>query len=349
MSPRAALRTPDDLLAARLIPAAQREDAARVADRYAVAVTPAMARLIDPSDAADPLGRQFLPDARELETAPAERADPIGDGAHSPLPGVVHRYPDRALFAPTLVCPVYCRFCFRRARVGPGAGAALTKSQIAAALAYFAAHPEIREVIFTGGDPLGLTAARLGALVASVAAIPHVETIRLHSRVPVVAPERIDAAMLDALAGGGRTIVVAAHANHPREFAGEARAALRRLSRAGVMLLGQSVLLKGVNDDPATLEALMRAFLAAGVKPYYLHHPDLAPGTAHFRLPVARGLEIVAALRGRISGLAQPAYMLDIPGGFGKVALDGPKARARADGAWELTDFRGATHLYRDG
>ena len=203
-------------------------------------------------------------------------------------------------------------------------------------------------MIFTGGDPLGLTATRLGELVAAVAAISHVATIRLHSRVPVVAPERIDAAMLAALRAADRTVVVAVHANHPREFAAPARAALRRLAGAGVMLVSQSVLLTGVNDDPATLEALMRAFLASGVKPYYLHHPDLAPGTAHFRLTIDRGLAIVRALGGRLSGLARPAYMLDIPGGYGKVALDSAAARRRPDGAWELTDFRGAAHLYRD-
>ncbi len=342
------LRTPDDLVAARLIPEAQRETAARVAARYAIAVTPAMAGLIDPADPADPIARQFVPDPREFATSPSERPDPIGDGAHSPVRGVVHRYPDRALFAPTLVCPVYCRFCFRRETVGPGAGAALTKAEIAGALAYIAAHPDIREVIFTGGDPLGLTPTRLGALVSAVAEIAHVATVRLHTRVPVVAPERIDAAMLAAVAAPAKTVVVAVHANHPREFTAAARAALKRLALAGVMLVSQSVLLKGVNDDVATLEALMRAFLAAGVKPYYLHHPDLAPGTGHFRLPVARGLELVAALRGRLSGLAQPAYMLEIPGGFGKVALDGPRARRVADRAWELTDFRGRAHLYRD-
>ncbi|MBK9080568.1 MAG: lysine-2,3-aminomutase-like protein [Rhizobiales bacterium] len=346
------LRDPAALARAGLIAPERAAALEEVAARYAVAVSATSAALIDPTDAADPIARQFIPDPRELQARPQELADPIGDGVHSPTRGVVHRYPDRALFAPTLVCPVYCRFCFRREVVGPGAQAALSRGEIAAALDYFRAHSDIREVILTGGDPLGLTPARIGALVGALAEIPHVATIRAHSRVPVATSERVTDDFVAALAGPirarGKTVAVAAHANHPREFTPAARAALRRLADAGIMLLSQSVLLAGVNDDADTLAALMRAFVAAGAKPYYLHHPDLAPGTGHFRLPIARGLALVRGLRGRVSGLAQPTYVLDIPGGHGKVALDSAAARPLDEGLWELTDFRGRAHLYRE-
>lgn len=337
------------LEAAGLIAPQDARALAPVAARYAVAVTPAMAALIERGAADDPIAAQFTPHVGETSQRAEELADPIGDGAHSPLRGLVHRYPDRVLIAPTLVCPVYCRFCFRRETVGPGAGAALSGAELEACFDYVRARPAIREVILTGGDPLALSARRVAMIMEALAAIPHVGVARWHSRVPAVAPERVTAGFAQALASrAGLACVVALHANHARELTPAARAALDRLRRAGVMLVSQSVLLKGVNDDAATLAALMRAFVEAGVKPYYLHHPDLAPGTARFRLTIAQGLAIVRRLRGRVSGLMVPAYMLDIPGGHGKVALESAAARLRPDGQWELTDFRGATHLYRD-
>lgn len=346
--PARSLRDPAALAAAGLIAPERVAALAPVAARYAVAVTPAMAALIDPADPADPVAAQFLPDPAELTQAPGEIADPIGDAARSPLRGLVHRYPDRVLLTPTLVCPVYCRFCFRREVVGPGAGAALTRGELDAALAYIAARPAIREVILTGGDPLALPARRLAALSEALAAIAHVGTARWHSRVPVVAPERVTQAFCAALASReALSSVVAVHVNHARELTREARAALRRLQRAGVMLVSQTVLLKGVNADAATLAALLRALVETGVKPYYLHHPDLAPGTARFRPSIDEGLEIVRALRGHVSGLMVPTYVLDIPGGFGKVALDSAAAR-RCERGWALTDFAGRIHAYRD-
>mgnify|MGYP001208022347 CR=1 FL=1 len=347
--PSRPLRDSDALARAGLIDAARAQALAPVAARYAVAVTPAMAALIDPADAADPIAAQFVPDPDELVHAPGEIADPIGDSARSPLRGIVHRYPDRALLTPTFVCRVYCRFCFRREVVGPGEGAALTKGELDAAFAYIAARPAIREVILTGGDSLALPARRIEALMERLGAIPHVGTARWHSRVPVVAPERLKEAFCAALASrDGLSSVVAVHVNHARELTAAARAALRRLQRAGVLLVSQSVLLKGVNADAATLAELMRALVEAGVKPYYLHHPDLAPGTARFRLSIEDGLAIMRALRGHVSGLMIPAYVLDIPGGFGKVALESGAARRNEDGSWSLTDFRGGLHAYRD-
>jgi lysine 2,3-aminomutase len=346
---RASLRDLGGLARVGLIAPRQAEALAPVAARYAVGVTPAMTALIDRNDPADPIGAQFLPHADELRHTPQELADPIGDGARSPLRGIVHRYPDRLLLTPTLVCPVYCRFCFRREAVGPGAGAALSRAELDAAFAYAAARPAIREVILTGGDPLALTPRRVGALMDRLAEIPHVGTARWHSRVPVVAPEAITPELCAALASReGLASVVAVHANHPKELTGEARAALRRLQKAGVTLVSQSVLLRGVNAERETLVALLRGFVEAGVKPYYLHHPDLAPGTARFRLSIDEGLALYRSLRGHVSGLMLPTYVLDIPGGHGKVALDSGAARRIGAGEWELTDFSGAAHMYRD-
>jgi lysine 2,3-aminomutase len=320
MTAHTPLRSIDALVARGLVAPERREALEAVAARYAVSLTPALAALIDPADAADPIARQFIPDAAELVTLPQELADPIGDDAHSPVEGVVHRYPDRALLKLVHACPVYCRFCFRREMVGPG-GASLSGEKLDAALAYLASRPEIWEVIMTGGDPFILSARRVREVAKRLAAIPHIKVARWHTRVPVVDPERITADYARALRVPGKASYIAIHANHPREFTPAARAAIARLADAGHVLLSQSVLLRGVNADVATLAALMRAFVENRVKPYYLHHPDLAPGTSHFRLSLAEGQALVKSLRGHLSGLCQPTYILDIPGGAGKVPV----------------------------
>ena len=332
------MRSGRALNAAGLIPADRVGEADSVARRYAVAVTPQIANLIDRGAADDPLARQYLPDIRELTRTPEERDDPIGDDARSPLPGVVHRYPDRVLLMPTTTCPVYCRFCFRRERVGHGA-TTMSAVEIDEALAYISARPEIREAILTGGDPMILSPRRLGDILRRVAAIETVEVLRIHSRVPVADPRRINDAAVAALRQRV-PVYVSIHCNHPRELDGEAARAIAALADAGVPLLGQTVLLKGVNDDAETLEALFRALVRHRVRPYYLHHPDPAPGTAHFRLSIEEGQALVRALRGRISGLCQPTYVIDIPGGYGKVPV-GPSFRDE-DGA--LRDWRGSVH-----
>ncbi len=306
-------------------------DLERVAARYAVAITPDMARLIDRGDGRDPIARQFVPTAAELIEAPLERADPIGDFAHEAAPGVVHRYSDRALLKVVHACPVYCRFCFRREMVGPG-GEALTGAKLDAALAYVAAHPRIWEVILTGGDPFMLSPRRAAEVTARLSAIPHVKVLRWHTRVPVVEPARVTDAFATAIGETDRALVVGVHANHPRELTHEARAALKRLARAGAMLVSQTVLLKGVNDDAATLAALMRGFVEAGVKPYYLHHADLAPGTSHFRTTIAEGQALMRALHAQISGVAMPTYVLDIPGGVSKAPVGPAYLRDGGDG-----------------
>jgi lysine 2,3-aminomutase len=336
-----ALRSASALVEAQLIKPERLVALKNVASRYAVAITPAVVDLIDSVDPRDPIALQFVPDERELETHAEESADPIGDAAHSPVPGLVHRYPDRVLLKVVNACAVYCRFCFRREMVGPGRGA-LTGKSLAAALDYIAQAPKIWEVILTGGDPLVLPPRRLKDLMTRLTAIDHVKVVRLHTRIPVVAPEHVTPGLLRALRTGKATYMVL-HANHPRELTEEARAACARVVDAGIPMLSQSVLLRGVNDDVETLGALMRALVECRIKPYYLHHADLAPGTAHLRTSIVQGQVLMRALRGRYSGLCQPQYVLDIPGGHGKSPI-GP-IYLSADGS-QITDFKGARHVY---
>jgi lysine 2,3-aminomutase len=323
---------------------------AEAARSMAIAVTPEMVRLIDRGDLAnDPIARQFVPSVHETEIAPEELADPIGDEARSPVKGIIHRYPDRVLLKPLHVCPVYCRFCFRREKVGPG-GEALSPAELDGALDYIRGHSEIWEVILTGGDPLMLSERRLAELIGALDAIAHVAVIRIHSRVPIVDPDRVTDALVAALKPKRAGLWLAVHCNHPRELAVETRAALARLADAGIPLMGQTVLLAGINDDADTLSELMRALVTARVKPYYLHHPDLVRGTGHFRVSIARGQALMKELRGRLSGLAQPTYVLDVPGGHGKVPI-GPRYlgedRLNDDsGALLIEDAFGGRHSY---
>jgi lysine 2,3-aminomutase len=306
-----------------------------------------MEALIDANDASDPIAAQFRPDARELNIAPDELGDPIGDEAHAPVKGVVHRYRDRCLLKLVHVCPVYCRFCFRREMVGPQGDGTLTGAELDEALAYIATHPEIWEVILTGGDPFLISARRAREITERLAAIPHVKIIRWHTRVPVVDPLRVTPDLVDALRVEGATTYVVLHTNHPRELTDQARAAIARIVDAGVPMLAQTVLLKSVNDDADTLEALMRALVEARVKPYYLHHLDKAPGTSHFRCTIAEGQALVQELHDRASGLAQPSYVLDIPGGHGKTPLTPTNVR-ETEAGYAMRDRKGAWRDYED-
>jgi lysine 2,3-aminomutase len=345
MTAARSLKTAEELVSAGLIEPEKLPDIRAVADRYAIALTPTMVSLIDRTDRQDPIARQFVPDPVELLTTPEERADPIGDQAHSPVKGIVHRYPDRVLLKAVHICPVYCRFCFRREMVGPQGDGTLAPEELSAALAYIREHSEIWEVILTGGDPLVLSPRRLSTIMQGLADIPHVKIVRFHTRVPVVEPDRIDVTMIAALMESGKVVYVALHANHPRELTDTARAACARLIDAGFPMVSQTVLLKGVNDDPVVLGDLMKALVETRIKPYYLHHPDLAPGTSHFRLDIAEGQKIVSALRGNISGLCQPTYVLDIPGGHGKAVI-GESAARNEGGCYSVSDFRGEEHRY---
>ena len=320
---------------------------AEVAARYAVAITPAMDALIDPDDPNDPIAAQFQPDARELDVALDELTDPIGDDAHTPVKGVVHRYADRCLLKLVHVCPVYCRFCFRREMVGPQGDGTLTGGELDAALAYIAEHDEIWEVILTGGDPFLLSARRVREISERLAAIPHVKIIRWHTRIPAVDPLRVTPDLVEALRVEGAATYVVLHTNHARELTEQARAAIARLVDSGVPMLSQTVLLKGVNDDADTLEALMRALVEVRVKPYYLHHLDKARGTSHFRCSIAEGQELVRELHQRASGIAQPTYVLDIPGGHGKAPLASQAVR-EAEADYEVRDRDGVWRPYKD-
>lgn len=337
---RRTLRQPVELIAAGFAGESRRAEIDTVAQRYSIAITPAMADLMDPSDPNDPIALQFMPDARELVETPGETADPIGDETHSPVEGIVHRYPDRALLKIVHACPVYCRFCFRRETVGPG-GEFLTGEKLDAAFDYIARTQQLWEIIITGGDPFILAPRRLQEITARLAAIDHVKVIRWHSRVPLVEPERVTDDFVAALRAPGKAVWISLHTNHAREFSAAGRTAIARLADAGFPLIGQTVLLRGINDDAATLDALFRTMVENRIKPYYLHQGDYAPGTSHRRTTIPEGQALMRALRGKLSGLAQPTYILDIPGGAGKV----PVGPAYLD-AGTVEDPQGQTHPY---
>ncbi|TWT02614.1 lysine-2,3-aminomutase-like protein [Reyranella sp. CPCC 100927] len=341
-------RTLADLVAAGVLPPTAAGDPAlaQVARDYAIAVTPDLLDLIEGAPAGDPIARQFIPTAQEATTTSDELTDPIGDHTFAPVRGIVHRYPDRVLLKPLHACPVYCRFCFRREQVGPG-GDMLDDAGLEAALDYIATHPDVWEVVVTGGDPFMLSPRRIARIVAALDATAHVAVIRFHTRVPVVEPARVSDALVAALKTTRAAVYVGVHCNHARELTSAARTSLATLADAGIPLLSQSVLLRGVNDSVEALEALFRALVAARVRPYYLHHPDLARGTSHFRLSIDEGQALMRALRGRLSGLCQPTYVLDIPGGYGKSPI-GPTyvGDPASDGQRTIEDFRGDRHDY---
>ncbi|MFZ1991581.1 MAG: lysine-2,3-aminomutase-like protein [Alphaproteobacteria bacterium] len=339
------LKTIDALEAAGLLRGQDRAPLDEVAERYAVAITPTLAELIDPNDPAGPIARQFLPHAHELETAPEEMADPIGDHAHEPVKGIVHRYPDRVLLKLVHACPVYCRFCFRREMVGPGGEAPLAGETLEAALNYITSHSEIWEVILTGGDPFIVPTRIARSITRRLEAVEHVKIIRWHTRVPIAEPARITDDFVDAIRSHEKTIYVVLHVNHARELSYDAREAIARLRSAGIPLLSQSVLLRGVNDNAGTLGELFRALTVLGIKPYYLHQMDLAPGTAHFRVPLEEAQEIYSNLKRQISGLALPNFVIDIPGGFGKVSASRGHI-FNVQGELSILDDRGQLHDY---
>jgi lysine 2,3-aminomutase len=341
--PNRFLRSVAGLVAAGLTPPDQVDALRAVAQKYAISLSPTIQAQILEEGGDGPISRQYLPQPAELRIAPEERADPIGDFAHSPAPGLVHRYPDRVLLKALHACPVYCRFCFRREQVGP-TGEVLDPNALDAAFAWIEQHPQIWEVILTGGDPFALHPERLAEIVRRLSDISHVDVIRIHTRVPVADPPRLKPALLEALRTQ-KALWIVVHVNSHRELGPSALGALRSLIDSGIPVLSQSVLLKGVNDQPELLEQLFRALVRARVKPYYLHQGDLAPGTSHLRVPLEEGQRLVDDLRGKISGLCQPNYVLDIPGGAGKVPAG--KSWVEADGsAWRVRDPQGGHHRY---
>ena len=340
-----ALTSLADLAEARLVAPKDVDRLAAVAARYAIAITPELARLVGRADRNDPIARQFVPSLAELDARREERIDPIGDTAHSPVLGIVHRHADRVLLKLVAACPVYCRFCFRRESIGPKRANGLAPGELRAAIDYIGSHPEVWEVVLTGGDPFILSPRRAGEITERLAAISHVKVVRWHTRVPFTDPARVSPAFVQSIRTNRATTFVAAHANHPHEFTAESRKAIARLVDAGIPVVSQSVLLKDVNDNVDPLEALMRLFVEARIKPYYLHHPDLAPGTSHFRVSFEAGLTLIGQLRARVSGLAIPTYVIDIPGGYGKVPVESHVEKL-ADGRYRIRDHAGRRHLY---
>ncbi len=272
-------------------------------------------------NATEAIKKQVIPDIRELNFMNQELVDPVGDEKHSPLKGITHRYIDRALLKVTHQCAVYCRFCFRRYKVSD-ASANLNALELKSALAYIQNHSEIWEVILTGGDPLVLTDATLLPILKQLDAIQHVKIIRIHTRIPSVLPSRITNELVDCISRLNTTVYIAAHINSPDELTPDTSQSLRKLAKAGVPLLSQTVLLKGVNDDLSVLQNLFKSLAALAVKPYYLHYPDLAQGTDHFRIPLEHAISLYQGLRGTIAGHCIPQFIVDIPDGFGKVTAE---------------------------
>ncbi len=315
----------------------------KVVASYDFGISPEIIGRITSAD--DPIGRQFIPSIHELNVQADEQEDPIGDEVHSPVPGIVHRYPDRVLFKVTNVCAVYCRYCFRREKVGAGSKH-LSADDFEGALEYIKTHPEIWEVILTGGDPFVLSAEKLDRIVNAINDMDHVKVLRIHSRIPVANPSKISDTILGVLERVEKSLHVVLHVNHADEVSSDAVKVLSKMRRAGCSLLSQSVLLRGVNDRPDVLENLFRTLVIHSIQPYYLHHLDRAKGTSHFRVTLERGQELMQDLQGRISGICLPRYMLDIPGGHGKVPINDATVRKLGLGRYEVTDYRGFTHLY---
>jgi len=302
--------------------------------------------LIDWSDRNDPLRRQVLPLPDEQAVLPDDLRDPIGDESHSPVPGIVHRYPDRALFLLTATCAVHCRFCFRREFIGKPART-LRKDQFEGALRYLAEHDEIWEVILSGGDPLVFPDAYLETVFRRLREIPHLKIVRIHTRVPAIFPPRLTPAFAE-MARRYAPVYLVIHVNHPREVSLEFVRQVEQCVDRGIPVLSQTVLLRGVNDDVATLSALFKRLVEARVKPYYLHQLDRAPGTNHFRVPIQEGLRLMEGLRGHISGLCLPTYVLDIPGGHGKVPLTPAYVHLVRDRVYEVVNHRGERFSYEE-
>ncbi|MEW5772961.1 MAG: KamA family radical SAM protein [Thermodesulfobacteriota bacterium] len=288
--------------------------------RLPVAVTPYYASLINPEDPHDPLRRCVAPTTAELSMHANESADPLGEEHDSPAPGLVHRYPDRVLFLTTDFCSTYCRYCTRSRRVGKAPAATGKRKHWEAALDYIAATPAVRDVLLSGGDPLTMPDAAIEYLLSRLRAIPHVEMVRLGTKVPAVLPQRITPALTRMLRRY-HPLFMSIHCTHPAELTPEMRQACGRLADAGIPLGSQTVLLAGVNDDPAVMLALMRGLLTCRVRPYYLYQCDEVAGMAHFRTPLASGIEVIRALRGHTSGYAVPHFVVDLPGGGGKTPV----------------------------
>ena len=338
------IRTTEDLVKNNLISPSKQTALDPVAEQFSIAITPNMLSAIKTYDDSDPIYKQFVPTTQELHSTTQELSDPIADAAHSPVKGVVHRHPDRCLFMPVKVCPVYCRFCFRREKVGRGSES-LNSEELEQAYNYIESHPEIWEVILTGGDPLILKPHQLASIINRLNSIQSVEVIRIHTRVPIVDPSRVTDDFIQSIKLPHKPVYIVLHSNHANEFTAETIEAVKKIADAGIPMLSQSVLLKGINDNIAALSELMRTFIRHKIKPYYLHHADLTKGTSHFRTSIEAGQALMRELRANFSGICQPEYVLDIPGGYGKVPVHESYIQTtHATGNNEIIDLKGRRH-----
>jgi lysine 2,3-aminomutase len=312
--------------------------------KLALAITPYFFNLIDAADDRCPIRRQVVPRVEETFTAPWEMSDPCGEDSHSPVPGLVHRYPDRVLFLVTDRCAAYCRYCTRSRMVSNAAGYDF-HPEFDRQIEYVRQHTAIRDVLLSGGDPFLLSDEKLEFLLGRLRAIPHVEFLRIGTRIPVFLPQRITPELC-AMLRKYHPLFISIHSNHPRELTTEVRDALGRLADAGIPLGNQSVLLRDVNDDPVVMRALMQKLLICRVKPYYIYQCDLISGSAHLRSSVRRGIEIMQSLRGHTTGYAVPQYVIDAPGGGGKVPVNSDYVLSRNNDRLVLRNFEGRIFEY---
>jgi lysine 2,3-aminomutase len=339
------ITTPEQLQ--RLMPTLTPEEfaGAKLANtKLALAITPYFFNLIDPADEHCPIRRQVIPRIEETHTASWEMSDPCGEDSHSPVPGLVHRYPDRVLFLVTDRCAAYCRYCTRSRLVSNASGYDF-HPEFDKQIEHIAQHPEIRDVLLSGGDPLLLSDDKLENLLGRLRAIPHVEFLRIGSRIPTFLPQRITPELC-AMLKKFHPLFMSIHSNHPRELTTEVRDAVGRLADAGIPLGNQSVLLRHVNDDATVMKALVQKLLMCRVKPYYLYQCDLISGSAHLRASVSKGLEIMEQLRGHTTGYAVPQYVIDAPGGGGKVPLNPEYVLCRNAGRVLIRNYEGKIFEY---
>lgn len=340
------LLSPAGLLEKELVTSEVQQDLKKVTDKYAMRITPNVLSAIEEMTYEDPVFKQYVPDMKELNFSNDEGLDPVSDEKYSPLKGIVHRHKDRVLLKIIHICPVYCRFCFRREYVGPQ-GDMLTEPEVDMALNYIRSHKDIWEVILTGGDPLMLSSRKLLKLFRALHEINHIGVIRIHSRVPVADPDRIDTEKMNAIKGR-KAVYLVIHCNHANELTSQSLEACGLFTDAGIPVLCESVLLKGVNDNEEALENLMRKLVENRIKPYYLHHLDKAKGTGHFRVVLEKGQKLVKKLLKNASGLCQPTYVLDIPGGYGKVPVHATHIKRKKNREWSLKDADDNHHNYTE-
>jgi lysine 2,3-aminomutase len=322
----------------------ERKAAVETDAEFHMGITPYYAALMDPEDPSCPIRLQSVPTLGELTIAPADLEDPLAEERDMPVPGITHRYPDRVLLYTTHNCPVYCRHCTRKRKVSDPTSAA-AKKQIEDSLAYIEGHPEIRDVVISGGDPLSLSDERLDYILGRLRAIPHIEIFRLGTRNLVTLPQRVTDDFVYMLRRH-HPVFVNTHFNHPKECTAEAFEAARRLADAGCVIGNQMVLLKGVNDDPAIVKELNHGLLLMRIRPYYIYQCDLARGISHFRTPVETGIRIIEALRGHTSGLAVPQFVVDAPGGGGKIPVNPDYVVSHEGKRWVLRNYAGEEYEY---